>query len=189
MTVRFNVKDAELSEKILQTMESKLHHRLDKYFRIQKGEETVIFVKITEKRPVFTVEITLTYGGYQLRAETSDKNGTIAALDLGMDTMERQITKCKDRVSRKGKLQRAATEPATAGILPKVDIQKTLEDEEYKVVKVKIYEMKPMSVQEAILQMEFLGHNFYVFNNFEDAKVCTVYRRNDGDYGLIEPAD
>jgi putative sigma-54 modulation protein len=187
MTVKFSVKDAEIGEKILQTMENKLHLRLDKYFRNQKGEEAAVTVKITEKKPVFTVELTLPYGGYQLRAETSDKNGPLAALDSGMDTMERQIAKYKDRISGKGRVQRAA--PVSAGAQPAGSEDEEPHDEEYKVVKIKIYEMKPMSIQEAILQMEFLGHSFYVFSNLENAKVCTVYRRNDGNYGLIEPAD
>ena len=59
-------------------------------------------------------------------------------------------------------------------------------EEPYAVVRVKRYESKPMSVQDAILEMNLLGHTFFTFFNSENKQVCTVYRRNDGDYGLIE---
>ena len=187
MIVKFNVKDAQISERILGTMESKIHMRLDKYFKSKKGEDTVTMVKIAEKKPIFTVEINLAYGGYQLRTEVSEKNGALPALDRALDTMERQITKCKERLSRKGRgqhLSAAGAGQGTTDLMPGPE-----SEDEYKVVRVKIYEMKPMNTQEAILQMEFLGHNFYVFSNIENGKICTAYRRNDGDYGLIEPAD
>ena len=61
------------------------------------------------------------------------------------------------------------------------------EPSEYAVVRTKHYELKPMDVQEAILNMNMLGHNFYMFHNLESGKICVVYSRNDGDYGLIEP--
>ena len=101
----------------------------------------------------------------------------MAALDKSMDVLERQIVKCKTKLAR-GRHQtitQDSSEPAVEE-----------EPDNYPIVRVKTYEMKPLSVQDAILHMNMLGHNFYMFKNSENGKVSTVYRRNDGDYGLIE---
>ena len=179
MLVKFNTKEFKISEKTLENMEKKIHRRFDKYFS-GKDEDNIFFVKlIDQKKLKEKVELTLPYGGYQLRAEVADKDGIIAALDKGMDIMERQITKAKTKLNRN---LRDIPEPLQG--IPEAEA----EPETYAVVKSKKYELKPMSVQDAILNMNLLGHNFYVFSNADDGdKTCVVYRRNDGDYGLIEP--
>ena len=178
MLVTFNTKDFKVSDKTLESMESKLHRRFDKYFTGQEDEPT-FYVKLTQQKKLKEkVELTLPYRGYQLRAEVADKDGIIAALDKGLDIMERQISKCKTKLSRNK--HQAADAPASS-----IDFEE--EPATYTVVKTKQYELKPMDVQEAVLNMNMLGHNFYMFHNVENGKTSVIYRRNDGDYGLIEP--
>ena len=100
MLVKFNTKEFKISDKTLESMESKIHRRFDKYFA-GKDENTTFYVKLIDQRKLKEkVELTLPYMGFQLRAEVADKDGIMAALDKGMDIMERQITKAKTRLSR-----------------------------------------------------------------------------------------
>lgn len=178
MFVKFNVKDFKISDKTLESMESKIHRRLDKYFS-GKEQDPTFYVKLTDQKKLKEkIELTLPYCGYQLRAEVADKDGILAALDKGMDIMERQITKCKTKLARN---KHQTPEPISS----EIDFQE--EPSEYAVVKAKQYELKPMNVQEAIMNMNMLGHSFYMFDNVELGKICVVYRRNDGDYGVLSP--
>ncbi len=173
MLIRFNTKDARIYNSELEAMESKIERRLHRYFA---DDDTVCSVKFTEKKLEFKSEITLTYLGCQLRSETKDTAGFSAALDKGLDVMERQITKCKGKLGPKRQVNDVIE---IAGYEPEPD--------EYQVVKVKEYEMKPMTVQEAILNMNMLGHPFYTFFSIASGKTTPVYKRDDGNYGLIQP--
>ncbi|MBE7067171.1 MAG: HPF/RaiA family ribosome-associated protein [Ruminococcaceae bacterium] len=180
MLVKFNTKESRIAEKDLATMEKKVTQRFRRYFA-QEGEETVIYIKICDRKLGFKVELTAQYLGYELRAETTDKISAVAALDKATDVLERQIAKCKTKLAR----SKYAT-PDFSASLPQID---DLEEEPdiYSVVRIKSYKMKPITVQEAIMEMNMLGHSFYTFLNKETDKVSTVYRRDDGDYGMIEP--
>ncbi len=182
MIVRFAAKDARLPEDILHTMEKKIHQRLDAYYRSEAADQTTLHVKITERKRMFKVEINMPYGGQMLRTENEERESAMPAVDKGIDVLERQIKKYKTRMNRN---LRQSPEPEEEVTL--ADITEAEEgDEEFRVVKVKRYESKPMTVQDALLQMDLLGHNFFMFYNVENKAVCTAYRRNDGDYGLIE---
>ena len=182
MIVRFAAKDARLPEDILLSMEKKLHQRLDAYYRSEPAEATTILVKASERKRVFKVEINMPYAGQMLRTENEERENAMPALDKGIDVLERQVKKYKTRMSRNLRQEPTPVEAVTVA-----DVTEPVEDEiEFRVVKVKRHESKPMTVQDALLQMDLLGHNFYMFFNTESNAVCTAYRRNDGDYGLIE---
>jgi putative sigma-54 modulation protein len=102
------------------------------------------------------------------------------SLDLVEDKLERQIRKQKTRLSRKhgGSLR--------FGELGSVE-DNTAEEEHGKLVKVKKFGIKPMNSEEAILQMDLIGHNFFVYEDADSGKVNVIYKRKDGDYGLLEP--
>jgi putative sigma-54 modulation protein len=179
MIIRFNTKDAHVPESILETMERRTHQRLDAYFKDEAPEATVIYVRIAEQKNLYRVEMTMPYMGYTLRTENREREISLPALDKGIDILERQMKKVRTRLSRdlrkKPEIAEAAEAPAAE------------EPEELgKVVRVKKHAGKPMTVEDAILEMNLLGHNFYMFNNIETGKAATVYRRNDGDCGLIE---
>ena len=188
MQVKFTVKDSKLPEEIYQKMEKKLHKRLDSYYRTDRplAEETqTILVKVMENKRVYKVEINMPYAGQMLRTENEERDNALSALDKGIDILERQVKKHKTRMARN---LRDSIKPGDMPAPVYEDEPETDADaeEDFRVVKIKSYESKPMSVQDAVLQMELLGHNFYTFYNAQNNKVSTVYRRNDGDYGLIE---
>lgn len=180
MLVKFNTKDAAVPENALAAMEKKLQSRFKRYFKDESEDKTTLWVKISEKKYLSKTELTLSYMGYLLRAETTDDKSFAAALDKSIDIMERQIVKCKTKISKSR--HQAAEVPAEASGVEE-------EPDNYPIVRTKSYEMKPLTIQEAILNMNMLSHTFYMFRNSENGKICTVYRRNDGNYGLIEPQD
>jgi putative sigma-54 modulation protein len=108
--------------------------------------------------------------------ETQDMYSSI---DLVVEKLERQIEKFKTRLTKA--LRRESQKES--GLI----LEEQAEDEELKVVKVKRFAVKPMNVDEAVLQMNLLGHNFFVFTNAETDEINVVYRRKDGNYGLIVP--
>ncbi len=174
MLVKINAKNATVYGREQAAMEKKIEQRFSRYF--QESDEVVFNVKITEEKIGFKVELTLPYYGYQLRAEASDKVGAIAAFDSAIDIMERRMAKHKDKLLSRYK---------KGGSLPPV--AEVPSEDQYELVRTKTYEMKPMSVQDAILNMEVLGHEFYMFFNSDENKICTVYRRKDGAFGMIMP--
>ncbi len=175
MLVKFNCKNAKIWNTTTETMEKKIIARFSRYFG---DEEVTVNVKVTDQKLGYKVELTMPYLGQQLRAEVTDKQATMAALDKCMDVLERQMSKCKTKLKRnKYQVPEIAVAP----------VEYAEDDSDFEVVRVKEYEMKPMTVQDAILNMEMLGHAFYMFKDSETDDFATVYKRADGAYGLIVP--
>ena len=181
MIVRFNTKAAHVPAQVLETMERRTHQRLDSYFREEAPEATVITVRIQEQKNMFKVEMTMPYYGHILRTENQEREISLPTLDKGIDVLERQMKKLRTKLGRD--LRRK----------PELDEEPAIaepdEEENENVVRVKRYASKPMNVEDAILEMNLLGHSFFMFNNIESGKVATVYRRKDGGCGLIELED
>ncbi len=112
-----------------------------------------------------------------LRAEVVDQD-LYNAIDLVIDKLEGQIRKYKTRLNRKSKDNKLAFNLAS--------IEPVEEEEEDVLVKTKTITPKPMDMEEAIMQLELIGHSFFVYRDTETDAISIVYRRNDGDYGLIE---
>lgn len=146
--------------------------KLERYFDdLRDAQVTLIVEKDTHK-----VEVTIPVNGMILRGE-DDSNDMYASIDLVMEKLEKQINKYKGKFSKKARtLETKAGHP-----LPIEEI-----DEE-EIVKTKRFPVKPMPVEEAIMQMNMIGHSFFVFSNAETEQVNVLYRRKDGNYGLIEP--
>ncbi|MBR3490132.1 MAG: HPF/RaiA family ribosome-associated protein, partial [Bacilli bacterium] len=98
-----------------------------------------------------------------------------AAIDLVIDKLERQVRKNKDKLNKKKKVIEDF----------EIDIEDNFMEEEV-IVKRKSIELKPIDEEEAILQMELLGHNFFVYKDIETGKICVLYKRKNGNYGIIE---
>ncbi len=180
MIVRFSLKNAHVPENIVETMERRIHQRMDAYFKEEAEGATVISVRITEQKSTYKVELTMPYMGHTLRTENQEREISLPALDKGIDVLERQMKKLRTRLGRDLRKKPPVLESAE-------EAPETEEDEQ--VVRVKHYAAKPMSVEDAILEMNLLGHSFYMFNNIESGKAATVYRRRDGGCGLIELED
>jgi len=151
--------------------------KLDNYF----NEDTEIHVTLTKQREDEKVEVTIPMKGTTVRAEetTNDMYMTIDRLD---DIVERQL-----RRNRKKLIDRKQNSPAFSSYFTDIDNDGDVEEDEIRIVKSKRFAMKPMDPEEACFQMDMLGHNFYVFFNSNTEEVNVVYKRKDGNYGLIEP--
>ncbi|GIO86609.1 ribosomal subunit interface protein [Paenibacillus faecis] len=173
----------EVTEALREYVDKKLS-RLDKYFDappISDGNVTLSVV-----RGLHVVEVTIPLTGAVLRAEDRSDD-MYASIDAVADKLERQIRKHKTKINRKfrqeGSLKTLFVENGS-------DTVATMEetDEELELVRTKRFNLKPMDVEEAILQMNMVGHNFFVFTNIDTQEINVVYKRNDGKYGLIEKA-
>ena len=175
MITKFVIKDAHVPAEVVETMERRIHQRMDAYFKDEAEGDTVIGVRITEQKNTYKVEMTMPYMGHTLRTENQEREISLPALDKGIDVLERQMKKLRTRLARD-----LRKKP------PVADAAADADEEEIAVVRVKRYASKPMSVEDAILEMDMLGHSFYMFNNIETGMAATVYRRKDGGCGLIE---
>ena len=153
-----------------EAVEKKLS-KYDKFF----GENTEAFVTCKVRKGVKIIEITVNYGGTTFRCE--EENETfITALDRACEGLERQIKKNKTRVEKMVK------QPAS--FIGDYDDDEYVEEDEFEI-RVKTFPFKPMTPEEAILQMNLIGHDFFAFTDAETQKVGVVYKRKDGGYGLI----
>ena len=180
MIVRFVMKDAHVPASIQETMNKRCHQRMDAYFKDEAPDATVITVRVTEQKSTYKVEMTMPYLGHTLRTENQEREISLPALDKGIDILERQMKKLRTRLGRD-----LRKKPAVAEEAPAIAEEEAIEEQE-KVIRVKRYAAKPMSVDDAILEMDLLGHSFYMFLSIESGNAATVYRRTDGGCGLIE---
>ena len=165
-------KGMEVTDTLKARVEKKLGN-FERYFR-DEPEVTVRFKLQKGARNI--VEITVVVGGLILRAEECS-NDMYMSIDRAVEKLERQIrrhrTKLEKRI-RPSELEAAENEEA-------------VEEPSYDVVRIKRFGVKPMSVEDAIAQMELLGHDFFLFLNEEIDTLCVLYRRHDGSYGLLQP--
>lgn len=150
--------------------------RISKYF--DDNDNLVTNVLISVKNKEQKVEITISTSLYQFRAE--EKNADLyAAIDLVVDKIESQIRKNKNKL--KSRFEKANSKEMYFDF-PATDEQSG----ENLIKKRKIIELKPMDEEEAILQLELLDHDFYIFKNTETDSICLIYKRKDGYYGIID---
>ena len=150
--------------------------KLEKYF----GDDAEATVTLSSKRNLKSLEITITAYGTIFRSESEDDTFR-NALDKSIYSIERQIRKNKTRLAKK--IRSGAFD---GGIF---DTGEDYEEDTEFNIRTKSFYFKPMSVEEAIMQMNLLGHEFFVFRDAETEEVCVVYKRRDGDYGLIVPSE
>ena len=164
----------EITNSIKSYIEDKIG-KLDKYFENANDILANVVIKVRGKEQ--KIEITVPAMNYTLRSEESNDD-LYAAIDLTVDKLERQIRKHKTKLNSKIK----------KNIIKNfdIDLEDDLEDENSKIIKRKKVDMKPMNEEEAILQMNMLGHSFFVFKNSSNNLICVLYLRKDGSYGIIE---
>ena len=173
--MKYNIRGEKLviTDAIKEYMEEKLG-KLDKYFR---DDDIIANVLAKVRGNLQIVEVTIPTSKFILRSE-EEHDDLYAAIDLVTDKLERQIRKNKTRLNRN--VKESVKEFNFDYELPPE------EEGKEKVVKRKKLEMKPMDEEEAILEMELLGHNFFVYKDMNTDCICVLYKRKDGDYGLIE---
>ena len=173
--MKYNIRGDKMvvTDAIKDYTETKLG-RLEKYF---KDDDITANVLTKVKGNSQIVEVTIPTSKFILRSE-EENDDLYAAIDLVSDKLERQIRKNKTRLNRNVKEN-------TKEFNFDFDIKDNEEGKE-KIVKRKNIEMKPMDEEEAILEMELLGHSFFVYKDMDTSEVCVLYKRKDGNYGLIE---
>lgn len=175
MKFTFTCKKITLNNSVKEYAEKKIS-KLARYF----PEDVEAFVTFAvEKKNRCVVELTMrSAGGTLFRAQEESADGDMrSAIDDAVSIIERKIRKNKTRLAKN--LRPGAVNLAE---LPEEDF----EEEEAELVRTKHFSVKPMTTEEAILQMDLLGHTFYVFRSVDSGEVNVVYRRNNGGYGLIE---
>ena len=176
MKYTYACKKVSLNDSIKEYAEKKIS-KLERYFR--EADTTAFVTFSVEKNHLCTVEITIRGGATLLRAQTEAPDGDMrGAIDAAVGYIERQILKNKTRLAKRLRTE-GFPPPAPA------DDFEVAEEKEFDIVRTKRFAIKPMSPEEAILQMNLLDHDFFIFRNMEDV-VCIVYRRRNGGYGLIE---
>ena len=163
-----------VSDSLKARAEKKLS-KLERYFT-QEPEAIVRFKQQRGGRNI--AEVTMSVNGLILRAE-EDSNDMYLSIDRAVDKLESQIRRYRTKM---GKHLREARAEA-----PAETVEPVYEEANYDVVRVKRFSVKPMDVEDAITQMELLGHNFFLFMNSENDTMSVLYRRNDGSYGLLVP--
>lgn len=148
--------------------------RLSKRLEISKAQIEIGRETTRSSGTRYVVQVTLDVGGSLIRSEKSGAN-IPAALDSVVDVLKRQIDRYKGRYLARRKE------------VPAEEMELSLPEEEKRIVRVKRFPLKPMSPDEAVIQMELLDHDFFFFLNADTGKPSVVYRRRDGNYGLIEP--
>ena len=174
MKFTFTCKKVSLNDSIRAYAEKKAG-KLDRYFQ-EDAEAFVTFAVEKDHRCV--VEITIRGGNTLFRAQEESPDGDMrGAIDAACTTIDRQIRKNKTRLSK-----RLRQEALVSDLPAEFEVN---EEKEFEIVRTKRVAVKPMSVEEAIMQMNLLGHDFFVFRNMEET-LCIVYARKRGGYGLIE---
>ena len=174
----FTDKKINLPNKVHAYAEKKVG-KLDRYFKADT--EAAIVFSVEKDRN--NVELTIRSGGTIIRVAESTSD-MFATIDAAVSSVERQLRKNKSRLEkrlRQDAFSRSVDVEEISSFAPETD------EEEFKIVRTKRFPIKPMTVDEAVLQMDLLGHTFFAFKDVDqDGRFAVVYKRNDGDYGLIE---
>ena len=173
MKIKINAKKFTVDDRTREFIDKKLA-KLDKFFPTDTEATVSLFGRRGEER----VELTIQKNGTIFRAEVAE-NEYESALIKAIDRIERQIRKNRTRLEKKIHIPKdtfVEAEPLEA-------------EDEIKVTKTKKFEIVPMTVEEAILQMNLLSHEFYLFRNAESGMLNVVYKRKENDYGVIEPIE
>lgn len=166
-------KNIEVTEGLKAAVEDKIG-KLEKYFT----SETEVYVTMSVEKDRQKIEVTIPVKGNIIRSEQVS-NDMYVSIDLVEEIIERQLKKYKNKLVDKKQ---------SAGFFNQAYIEKEyMDEEEIKIVRTKKFDIKPMYPEDACIQMELLGHSFFVFCNAETDEVNVVYKRKGNTYGLIEP--
>ncbi len=178
MQINIRGRNMEITPALQEYAEKRLS-KLEKFLNPEADVQATLSV-VKENH---IVDVIISIGGLLLRGEEATQD-MYASIDLVVDKLERQMHKYKTKINRKLR-QKGLKE------LNEKYINMTLarDEEEPRVVKTKRFVMKPMPLEEAVLQLNLLGHDFFVFTNAETEEINVLYKRKDGNYGLIEPME
>jgi len=174
----FTGKNMTVSEGVKERATRKLE-RLEKLI----PGDAEVFVTFSEKKHLTKMEVSMPLHKRVLRAEVTDSDIS-SCMDQAVDILERQIVKYKTRLRDRRRRAVATNDELTFIEAPE---QETADTNEITITRTKKFALKPMDAQEAVMEMDLLNHSFYVFRNSWTDEINVVYKRTDGEYGLIEP--
>ena len=191
MEIKVQARNIDLNPNAEEYIQKKFN-RLQRHLpNLDDAKMEVSMTQARSTRDRVQAQMTLNISGYTLRGQDSGVN-LFAAVDAVTDVVDRQIRRFKGKVYRSSQARKSRS--GLRDIPPEaiIDMPETLQEEEAleeigQVVRTKRHSMPPMSVEDAILQMEMLGHSFFLFFNMDTDEYNVAYRRRDGDYGVIEP--
>lgn len=173
MNLVISGKNIDITEGLRSAVEEKIG-KLERYF----NDTTEVHVTLSTEKNRQKIEITIPMKGTIIRAEETSTDMYVS-IDLVEEVIERQLRKYKNKLIHK--------EQNVAQLSKSFVDEDAFEEEEISIIRSKKFAMKPMDPEEACVQMELLGHTFFVFRNSETEEVNVVYKRKDNTYGLIEP--
>lgn len=174
MNINIVGKNVDVTGGLRKTVEEKLG-KLEKYF----SEDTKVNVTLSVDKERHKIEVTIPLKGKIIRSEQVS-NDMYVSIDLVEETIERQLKKYKNKLIDKH-------QDASVSFKREFLDKEYVDEDEVKIERVKRFDIKPMYPEDACVQMELLGHNFFVFINAETDQPCVVYKRKANTYGLIEP--
>lgn len=177
MKIKVIAKNMELTPALKEMVEKKIS-KLDKYFE----PEVEARAKLTVQKNRHIFEVTIPFNGVILRGEEATDD-MYKSIDIVEEKLERQIRKQKTKLARRN------NESLRFSYMNEVAVGNEVEDEinEPSIVRMKKFCANAMTSEEAILQMELLGHSFFIYEDIDEASICVIYKRKDGNYGLLEP--
>lgn len=191
MELKIHARNVDVTSRLQEHVEKKVS-KLDRYLpNIQEVRVDLAIEKRKQGIDQSIAQLTLrNQRGVILRAEEKRQPDIYAALDVALDKMYRQIQRYKGKRKPRGARYEDTVDWAAVEPVPvdqPADLEDVEEEAKLSIVRRKQIELVPMSEEEAIDQMELLGHNFFIFLNAETARVGVLYRREDGNYGVLEP--
>ena len=180
MKINIRGENIEVTEAIKSYAEEKVK-KIEKFLNDADTREANIVIKVYNNIQI--VEITVPLKNIILRAEVGEED-IYAAIDVAVDKLERQVRKNKTKIAALSKKKKLAEE-LRYEYFEKMN-EKEDDEKEHRVVKRKSIDVKPMSEEEAMLQMDLLGHEFFLYKDADTMKPAVIYKRKDGNFGLIE---
>ncbi|MBM7570230.1 ribosome hibernation-promoting factor, HPF/YfiA family [Aquibacillus albus] len=184
--MNYNIRgeNVEVTNAIKEYVEKKIG-KLERYFDTPPTSDVNVNISVYNDEQ--QIEVTIPMTDLLLRGEERHLD-LYAAIDLVVDKLERQIRKYKTKVNRKFRHKGSPKHIFAEMEREALAVKEAQAEDELEIVRTKRFDLKPMDSEEAILQMDLLGHSFYVFTNAITGNTNVVYRRRDGRYGLIEPS-
>ena len=172
MRITITGKNMEITDSLRNAVEERLS-KLDRFF----AKDTDVHVTLSMEKERKKIEVTIPVKGNIIRSEQVS-NDMYVSIDLVEEVIERQLKKYKNKIIDRKQ---------NASSFKQEFIEKEYEDEDVNIIRTKQFEVKPMYPEDACVQMELLGHDFFAFMNAETDLISVVYKRKDGAYGMLEP--
>lgn len=183
MNIKIQAKNYTLSKNETDALTKKIEHGLNRF--VDKNED--VNVKVIGIKNQIRAEVAVVYMGYKIHSEYVTNDSILTAIDKCVDILDKQIARYKTKIHKSVHKSQSLRNADAGDEFVAGDVGNDNDNDNAEIVKVENYQMKLMSVDEAILQMRLMDFKFFIFRNQKNGEACVVYLRDDGNIGLIEP--